>query len=515
MEWKNIEKESKQFFTKSGRVNKRKSEDLQDDFVSKVSRFFPWVESLPEALYVVSFQIQERPLCTYCGEPSFFVSFSEGYRPYCKSCKNHFIKEQREKTMQERYGVPNASYLDSRKEVMEKVNALRKEKFASGELQPWSKGKTKKTDARIAESAKKISETKKKKFESGEESVWNKGVTKEEDERLQKLSDSLKESWVGREQTEKQKEVTKGLIQVSKRRVRRTREKKPKIIPVLDDTKTLIYPFGKVSHARFLSLLLDERGYTCKAKYNDILLPFTWKIFYKKELELWKDEQIRRKIIQNRIAYLHKREEELTSLDILRGFSKSLIHKGFSSFSPVVTKKFIQDYKITSLYDPCGGWGHRLLGAWNIDYWYNDFNQNLVVAVEDMYQTYGKDVPSGNKTFSCEDASSFSPQREFDAVFTCPPYFDTEDYDFEGDSSKLFTLYQEWLTIWWRGVIQKAKTVSSLFAYVISEKFASDMNDIIVEEGYELVEKKEISKRKKNHLSITAEENLYIFRRKK
>ena len=212
--------------------------------------------------------------------------------------------------------------------------------------------------------------------------------------------------------------------------------------------------------------------------------------------------------------YLQKKESELTDLDLLRGFSRSLIHKGFSSFSPMIIKSFIRDYKVSSIYDPCGGWGHRLLGSWNIEYWYNDFNSNLVDRMRKIFCYYDNIVPSNKKYFSCNDAATFVPSRKFDAVFTCPPYFDVEDYDFDGDSSKLHFSYQDWLENWWGSLVKNSKQIAPIFAYVFSSKFLEDMNILLERNGYYEVERILVSQKRKNHMSVNAEEYLTIWRLK-
>lgn len=660
----------------------------------------------------------DEKICKYCGSPAFFSKKIKGYRSYCLECKNRHIKEQREKTMLEKYEVPNPSYLDSRKEVMERVNAIRREKFAKGELQVWAKGRTKETCEIIAQAAKKGSKTQKDRYASGVK-VWNKGLTKETDSRLQGLSESLKESWVGREMTEAQKEVFKKFSEAGATRERTSEEFEKQRQTNLDrygvpSYLSLVYPLGaekqkekygsvflgskvwgenkdiyfdkmkqtnlkkygteyvlsnseiikriinskrknnsfhsssmesesvrliqtkikdvfvqysderypfscdiylpkydmfielnyfwthgfesfegteeqlikleewkekakesrffenaiytwtdldvrkrlvakendlnykmffhkedfeefvstleqeeisypkrrliylntKRDHSkkRFDNLLKSNKSYNSRAFYNDLILPFMWGIFYKKELELWEDEEIRNKLIQNRVKYLHKKEEDISDNEFLQGFSKSLIHKGFSSFSPFTIKRFIKDYNIKSIYDPCGGWGHRLLGAWEVDYWYNDFHSEKVDRAERMAVAYGEFNTGGEKYFSCEDASTFVPDREFNAVFTCPPYFDTEDYDFEGDSSSIFSNYEDWLNIWWRSVVENCKKVSDTFAFVVSEKYYKDMTSILEQSSYVHIRNHVVSENKKNHLSTSAKEVLTIWK---
>ncbi len=97
--------------------------------------------------------------------------------------------------------------------------------------------------------------------------------------------------------------------------------------------------------------------------------------FFDKERELFKDKHIRDKLLANRLKYIGKQRQDLTMREILRGFKISGIYTGFSHFSPLWIKAFIEQYKPKIIYDPCGGWGHRLLGALSTDtpYIYNDF----------------------------------------------------------------------------------------------------------------------------------------------
>ena len=717
--WKELEKEANTHLTKAGKINRRSPDAHREAFVDKVREYIPWVQTIPETLWCITERQIEQPLCKYCGKPAYFKTSKRTFRDYCVDCTSRAIREKREATMIEKYGVPNASNLDSRQEVMDRVNKTRKERFASGEIQSWMKGKTKESDPRLKALFEQVSETKKAQFASGELEVWNKGKTKETDERLQQLADSMKASWIGREQSEAQKEVTKQFIEAGVTRVRTQEEfdkqketnmarygvpsylslvnaqgrlavrkkygssylgsgdwhskkelyfekmrqtnlerygvenvlsceeiqskiqkskrqnntfsssrteresiklLKVKVEEVFTQYKDDRYPFAcdaylpkydlfiefnyhwthglepfidsieqkkvlefwtsKAENSefyenaittwtdrdvnksvfvetnnlnfiafysfeeflefyetiepdimsfeyyeleyktddnvrdKFKSFLTSYRSYNSRLKYNDLILPFVWTIFYKKELELWKDADIRKKLTQNRISYLNKTRDRLTDKDILQGFSRSMIHKGFSSFSPMIVKSFIRDFDVSSIYDPCGGWGHRLLGSWDIDYWYNDFNPALVEKIQEMHSYYNKIKSSGKKTFSCNDAASFVPNRKFDAVFTCPPYYDLEDYDFEGDSAKLVGSYEEWLESWWGNVILNAKQISDIFAFVTSTKYLEDMCYQLNKHGYEEIKKIRISESRKNHMSVNAEEYLTVWKLK-
>ncbi len=169
---------------------------------------------------------------------------------------------------------------------------------------------------------------------------------------------------------------------------------------------------------------------------NYIIKYFQQDVFFKKEKEIWSnDPEKREKLITNRVKYLGKDESELTPDDILTGFKKSGIYYGYSHFNPLWFKWFIKEYDVKSCYDPCGGWGHRLLGGLDLDlYVYNDSSPSTKKNVDRIVDYFKiKNTVTYN-----EDASKFNPVEKFEAMFTCPPYFNTEHYecgDFESRDS--------------------------------------------------------------------------------
>lgn len=261
----------------------------------------------------------------------------------------------------------------------------------------------------------------------------------------------------------------------------------------------------------FKYLLSDYKAYNTNSKYTYLVQPFVNHLFYKKEYELLKDDNFELDLIQNRCLELNKTQDQLTDLEILRGITISGKYKGYSSFSPLIVKSFIRDYGVSSIYDPFGGWGQRMLGAWDIDYHFNDANKNLIKPIKDMYKYYNEIIPSSIKTFSYEDAAEYIPSKKYDAVLTCPPYYNTEIYNHDQDSYKLVNNYKEWLDLWWRKVIQNAKQTAPIFAYVISDKYAEDMNKILIEEGFYLANTHQVSSKKSSHLNTAANEKLYVF----
>lgn len=271
--------------------------------------------------------------------------------------------------------------------------------------------------------------------------------------------------------------------------------------------------FNKEELQKEYNYIISKKGtYKSNFGHNKIVL-FYQQSFFEIEQKLWRDSVIREKLIRNRIRYLNKEEEDLTDLDLLRGFKISGIHIGYSHFSPLCIKKFIEDFNITSIYDPCGGWGHRLLGVGDVRYIYNDVDE---VKMDNCFKI-AQDFNIKNKLFCNEEASSFIPPEAYDAVFVCPPYFDTEKYNCKNDSINLYPNYKDWLNVWWRNVVKNSlKKCKKYFVLVISNKYKKDMIRIVQECGTSFLEEHNLGL-SAGHLSsgkvITKGENLVIFKK--
>ena len=84
-----------------------------------------------------------------------------------------------------------------------------------------------------------------------------------------------------------------------------------------------------------------DNGYSTGYNWNEIILYFQWKEFYKKEIELWNENKIYRGlplqswIYLNRLKYIGKGAQELTFREILRAFKITGTHIGNSFHSPL------------------------------------------------------------------------------------------------------------------------------------------------------------------------------------
>jgi len=261
----------------------------------------------------------------------------------------------------------------------------------------------------------------------------------------------------------------------------------------------LEYIYNKSDLDREFNSLRNKKGnFNASAYNNKIVLTYQYKVFYEKEIALYKtDPALRRKLIENRIKYLFKEEFELTDKELLRGFKISGIHVGFSHFSSLWVKAFIEKYNIKSIYDFCGGWGHRLLGSLNLDtYIYNDIDIRIVNNCKKIVEDFNID----NVIFYNNDSSIFTPKESYDCVFTCPPYFKTEKYNHNSTSINKYSEYEDWLNVWWRNSVKcSIKNCKKYFSFVVNNKYKEDMKRVCIEENLNFIE--EIKVGKQNNLN--------------
>ena len=213
------------------------------------------------------------------------------------------------------------------------------------------------------------------------------------------------------------------------------------------------------------------------SQYNNIVKQFQGQNFFKKEMEIFANDPIlRRKLIQNRVKYLNKKEYDLTPNEILTGFKKSGIYYGYSHFNPQWTNWFVNKFNIKTIYDPCGGWGHHLLGMLNCDkIIYNDFSKSTVEGIQkmkDYFHIDNLDVHYGN-------ATEYIPEN-VDGWFMCPPYYNLEHY--ECGDFKDINEYKEFLnkimSLW-------QNSNSKIFGIIIREDLV-DYIDLNYNEKYEI-----------------------------
>lgn len=117
-----------------------------------------------------------------------------------------------------------------------------------------------------------------------------------------------------------------------------------------------------------------------------------------------------------------------------------------SQFRPTAATAIYRYFKAKDIYDPCGGWGDRMIGAQaaNLNYFAREVNPLVVAGYhtqKSMYRTKGL---IGWEYAQCE----LSPPAQdfFDLSFTSPPYFRAEKYQGSLSSHLLYKKYDEWVS---------------------------------------------------------------------
>jgi len=226
--------------------------------------------------------------------------------------------------------------------------------------------------------------------------------------------------------------------------------------------------------------------------------------FYEREKLLLQDPINWNKLNENRIKYLNKSLDQLSERQILLGVRISGMLRGFSHFSPFWFKYFIEKYNPKIIYDPCGGWGHRLLGTLGTSshYIYNDFDMRTFMGVMNIAKTHNIEA-----TFFNRKAEQFTPPLSYDAVFTCPPYYNVETYN-----NTEFQDIEDFKN-WWISVVNNSSIHTvKYFGVVIDEKYFDHIN-CFGNLGYQLIENSVVGDIKNvSHFGNgKTQERLYVF----
>lgn len=246
---------------------------------------------------------------------------------------------------------------------------------------------------------------------------------------------------------------------------------------------------------------LPKREISFTRKLPEILSSAKWitaavkavngNVFYKNEIKAWNENlpmtggKLQGKLYANRFKYLNKLPNELTDAEILRGLSISrLVKDNYSSFDVDAMLETFIKYDVKSVYDPCAGWGERLLacGINNIAYAGCDINKELHTGYHKLINHY----KLNNVSVVCDDSSKYDATNySHDTVFTCPPYGNREIYTDAGAEN----LDDEDFLIWWNGVVKHSiSSTTKYFMYQIDKKHRDSMNDVLSQNGLIFVE---------------------------
>lgn len=209
----------------------------------------------------------------------------------------------------------------------------------------------------------------------------------------------------------------------------------------------------------------------------------TWETFYARELQMWESDEVhhrkwgrlRARLLANRLHYLGKLPE--SALEIVRGLSISGEIRSYSTFVNTAMVAVLDKYEPTHMYDPCSGWGERMLtcAQRGVMYTGTDISEAVVQSHQGLIDRLGLT----NASVSLGDSATRDMRSgSHEMVLTCPPYGDTEIYTSDGAEN----LDDEAFLEWWKQVVSMSVAPSTrVFAFQISEKWRERMSTVALD----------------------------------
>lgn len=150
------------------------------------------------------------------------------------------------------------------------------------------------------------------------------------------------------------------------------------------------------------------------------------------------------------------------------GIRRGLRYKrlsGVYNFRPSVAKVLVDRYcpEGGTVFDPCGGWGGRMLGALTSSakakYVACEPSTRSFQGLHELARWVDRYMPGAEERIelNCVAAEEFEPPPGVDMVITSPPYWKQEHYaDEDTQSSARYGTYDEWLERFWKIVVERA-----------------------------------------------------------
>lgn len=226
------------------------------------------------------------------------------------------------------------------------------------------------------------------------------------------------------------------------------------------------------------------------------------KVFYKRELEFWNNNPLRNGkwgtvqafLYANRYKYLNKLPHELTDRMLLRAFRISGLHMGYTSFNSALMRQVIEKYNIKSVYDPCAGWGERMMTCGKLGVFYEgcDINSELFEGYKKLYEL----IDGFKPVLHNNDSANQLVVSDADSIITCPPYKGIEVYSDNGAEN----LSDEDFAAWWSDVVKNCSySKAKVFAVQTNQACRSVFADVLEEQGWELKEELLFDNNQKSH----------------
>jgi hypothetical protein len=128
-------------------------------------------------------------------------------------------------------------------------------------------------------------------------------------------------------------------------------------------------------------------------------------------------------------------------------------------YSPIMTKSIVKELNCKTVFDPCIGWGGRMVGTTCLgeDYHYTGCEPftKTFKGLEEIVKDLGNEKQVTLYNSAVETILEELNDQRFDMCLTSPPYFDLEVYSHEDTQSiKNYKTYEEWLNGFIKPIIE-------------------------------------------------------------
>lgn len=199
--------------------------------------------------------------------------------------------------------------------------------------------------------------------------------------------------------------------------------------------------------------------------------------------EIWHDEDLMRKCIDWQFMNedgVHNVNRFLAAMTHAEGFRVA------SNLNHGIIVNRIRPYAVPGgiFYDPCAGWGGRMIAAYALGMRYVaiDANKKLISELRRMarYMNYDDVEIHYGDSSDPVFVNRILKGRNVDLAFTCPPYFDEEIYsDDEEQSIVKYPLKKEWEEMFLTRMIKNTLSHLNLFGnFIISVDEKVDLKNV-------------------------------------
>ena len=213
---------------------------------------------------------------------------------------------------------------------------------------------------------------------------------------------------------------------------------------------------------------VDNMSYTTSIRYFHKSVWEASKKGLPPPIEIWKNKDMMKNIIKNRLKYNGIINEEILRRGLCVYYKAKI-----SIFKPSLAIKIIKKYlnNCDEIFDPFSGFSGRLLGAFacNKKYIGQDIHKKHVQESNEIIKYYN--IP--NAIVKTQDILK-DTNKEYECLFTCPPYGGKEHWNINNDEVE--KTCDEWIDI----CLQKYKCKKYLFVVDVTNKYKENIVKEIV-----------------------------------